>query len=98
MSRTSTRACRKEVSVAYFCGEVLVDVEFVSDELVLVAFFFTFFLWTFFVLLVVAVSWLAVEVFWALFAAVGAAIKKGTATALRRADVNSFFIVDFSFG
>jgi hypothetical protein len=79
------------VSVAYFCGEVLVEVEFVALDVVPVAFFFTFFLWTFLVL-VVAVSWLAVEVFWALLAAVGAAIRKGTATALRRADVNSFFI------
>jgi hypothetical protein len=76
---------------------VEVDVELVALEVVPVAFFFTFFLWVFLVV-VVAVSWLAVEVFWAFFGAVGAAIRKGTATALRSADVNSFFIVDFSFG
>jgi hypothetical protein len=76
---------------------VLVDVEleFVSVEVVPVAFFLVFFLWTFFVLDVVAVS-LDVEVFCAFLAAVGAAIRKGTAATVRRVDVNSFFIGMFS--
>jgi hypothetical protein len=72
-----------------------VEVEFDSVELVPVAFFLVFFLCTFLVLELVAVS-LEVEVFCAFLAAVGAAIRKGTAATVRRVDVNSFFIGMFS--
>jgi hypothetical protein len=86
----------RTTNVAYFCGEGLVElaVELVFDsvELVAVPFFFTFFLCTFLVLEAVAVS-LEVEVFCAFFAAVGAAIRNGTAATVRRVEVNSFFML-----
>jgi hypothetical protein len=74
---------------AYFC-DVLVLVVLLS--VLPVPFFLTFFLCTFFVVEVVEVSvedWLE---FWA-FLAAGAAIRNGTATAVNRVLVTSFFIV-----
>ncbi len=61
------------------------------------AFFFTRFLWTFFVLVLLfefeSVVWLLVcDVFCTFFAAFGAAIRKGTAATVKTVDVNSFFI------
>lgn len=82
--------------LGYFWEEVLVDVELLSVLEVPVEFFLTFFLWTFLVLVpLVSVLevWLEVcDVFWAFFAAVGAAIRKGTAATVKSVDVNSFFI------
>jgi hypothetical protein len=52
--------------------------------------FLMFFLWTFGLAEVVVC---AGAEFWAFLAALGAAIKKGTAATVSRVEVNSFFIV-----
>jgi hypothetical protein len=64
----------------------LVEVLVVSEVVVAVPFLWCFL--TFFVVVLVVSD---DEVFWA-FLAAGAAIRKGTATAAKRVEVNSFFM------